>query len=325
MLQLSSITVPLDGSAFAEQALPLASRLARLSSATLRLALVHAPASTWDPGVEFSLFDPDIEVQVREREYSYLESTARKLSTGGELHVECALLNGSIAESLEDYVERTGTDLVVMTSHGRGGVGRMVLGNVADQLVHRLHVPVLVLRPEEKKQKGPTPEARRLLVPLDGSAVAASILDQAVTYARLTGSELLLVSVVQPVPVLLPPFLWPPERLTQSPEQRELEARRYLESVKHRLRAEGLTVQTRVTESSKVAREILRLAQKEECSLIAMATHGASGLDRMMLGSVADQVVRHAEIPVLLLRPVASDEPVEQHEHSCAIPAVVGP
>ena len=65
MLQLSSIAVPLDGSSFAEQALPLASRLARSSSATLRLALVHTPASTWDPGVEFSLFDPDVEVQVQ--------------------------------------------------------------------------------------------------------------------------------------------------------------------------------------------------------------------------------------------------------------------
>jgi nucleotide-binding universal stress UspA family protein len=73
-----------------------------------------------------------------------------------------------------------------------------------------------------------------------------------------------------------------------------------------------------------VAREILRLARQDECSLIAMATHGASGLDRMMLGSVADQVVRHAEVPVLLLRPVGARETIAQG-HSCAIPAVVGP
>jgi nucleotide-binding universal stress UspA family protein len=238
--------------------------------------------------------------------------------------VECALLSGSIAESLEDYVERTGTDLVVMTSHGRGGVGRMVLGNVADQLVHRLDVPVLILRPAEKTRRYPTPESRRILVALDGSAVAESILDQAATFARLTDSELLLVSVVQPIPILLPPFLWPPERLTQTPEARELETRRYLETVQERLRAEGLAVQCRVTESAKVAREILRLARQDECSLIAMATHGASGLDRMMLGSVADQVVRHAEVPVLLLRPVGARETIAQG-HSCAIPAVVGP
>jgi nucleotide-binding universal stress UspA family protein len=103
MLQLSSVTVPLDGSSFAEQAIPLAARLARSSSATLRLVLVHTPASTWDPGVAFSLFDPDVEVQVREREYAYIDAIARKLTAEGKLHVECALLSGSIAESLEDF------------------------------------------------------------------------------------------------------------------------------------------------------------------------------------------------------------------------------
>lgn len=323
MLQLSSITVPLDGSRFAEQALPLAADLARSSSATLRLALVHTPASTWDPGVTFSLFDPDVEVQVREREHAYLEAMAARLGRAGELHVECALLSGSVAESLEEYVIRTGTDLVVMTSHGRGGIGRMVLGNVADQLVHRLHVPVMILRPEEKKHKIAAPPARRIMVPLDGSDVAASILDQATTFARLTDSELVLVSILQPIPILIPPFLWPPERLTDSPEQRELTTRRYLEEVKQDLRGAGLEVTSLVRESSKVAREILRLATEQECSLIAMATHGASGLDRVMLGSVADQVVRHADIPVLLLRPVVVESPPAE-DSACQLPQMAG-
>jgi nucleotide-binding universal stress UspA family protein len=309
MLQFTSILVPLDGSSFAEQALPLARQLAAASSACLRLAYVHTPSASWDPGVEFSLFDPEIEKQVRERELSYLQSLARRLTNGGGLHVECALLNGSIAESLEEYVARTGTDLVIMTSHGRGGVGRMVLGNVADQLVHRLHVPVLVLRPEEKKRAPrPEPEHRRILVPLDGSGLAASILDEAITFARLTGSELLLLGVVQPPPVLVPPFVWEPEALLESPEHRELAVRRYLESIKARVRQEGITVQGRVHKARKVAREILNVARDEECSFIAMATHGASGPDRFILGSVADQVVRHADVPVLVLRPKVTEE-----------------
>ena len=323
MLKLSSITVPLDGSSFAEQALPLAADLARSSRATLRLALVHTAASTWDPGVTFSLFDPDVEVQVREREYAYLEALAARLGRAGELHVECALLSGSIAESLEEYVVRTGTDLVVMTSHGRGGIGRMVLGNVADQLVHRLHLPVMVLRPEEKKHQSTAAPARRIMVPLDGSEVAASILDQATTFARLMDSELVLVSILQPIPILIPPFLWPPEKLTESPEQRELTTRRYLDAVKRDLQAQGLKVISLVRESSKVAREILRLAAEQECGLIAMATHGASGLDRVMLGSVADQVMRHADIPVLLLRPLVVESPPAQ-ACSCQLPQMAG-
>lgn len=304
MLQFASILVPLDGSSFAEQALPLARQLAAASAASLRLAYVHTPSTSWDPGVEFSLFDPEVEKQVRERELSYLQALARRLTNGGGLHVECALLNGSIAESLEEYVARTGTDLVVMTSHGRGGVGRMVLGNVADQLVHKLHVPVLVLRPEEKKRaQRPEPEQSRILVPLDGSDLAASILDEAITFARVTGSELMLLGVVQPPPVLIPPFVWEPEALLVSPEQRELAVRRYLETVKARIRQEGITVQSRVHLARKVAREILNVARDEGCAFIALATHGASGPDRFILGSVADQVVRHADVPVLVLRP----------------------
>jgi nucleotide-binding universal stress UspA family protein len=301
MLQLSSILVPLDGSPFAEQALPLARELALASSARLRLVLVHSPATTWDPGVEFSLFDPEMERQVRERELGYLESVARRLRNGSGLHVDCALLNGTIAPSLEDYVERTGTDLVVMTSHGRGGLGRIVLGNVADQLVRRITVPVLVIRPEQSPSALPT--RRRILVPLDGSPLAESILDQAKAFARITNSELLLLMVVQPAPILLPPFVWPPEGLTQPPDSRLLAARRYLEDTKEQLRREGLAVQSRVRTARKVGREILQVANDEECTLIAMATHGSSGLDRAMIGSVADQVVRHATTPVLLLQP----------------------
>ena len=306
MLQLSSILVPLDGSSFAEQALPFARQLALASGASLRLAYAHTPATTGDPGVEFRLFDPK-EEQVRQNELAYLETMAKRLTNGGGLHVECALLKGTTAPALEDYVERTGTDLVVMTSHGRGGIGRLMLGNVADQLVRRLNVPVLVIRPGEKASPAES-QRRRILVPLDGSPLAESIMEEAKTFARITESELMLVMIVLPLPILLPPYAWPPETLTQSPEHRELAARQYLEAVMKQLKNEGLAVQSRVRTARKVTREILQVAKDEECNMVAMATHGSSGLDRMMLGSVADQVVRHADIPVLLLRPQLAEQ-----------------
>jgi nucleotide-binding universal stress UspA family protein len=322
MLPLSGITVPLDGSAFAEQAIPLAAQLAQASKACLRLAYVHTPAAAWDPGIEFSLFDPEMEQQVREREMAYLDRLAHALTAGGGLHVERALLNGTVASSLQDYVERTGTDLVVMTSHGRGGVSRVLLGNVADQLILRLRIPVLVVRPEEMKQapRGDY-DHHRILVPLDGSPLAASILEQAKAFARMTRSELLLLMVVQPVPVLLPPFIWPPEKLVEPVEQRELEARRYLETLKKELRAEGFAVQTRVHTARKVARQILHTARTEECWMIALATHGASGLDRVMLGSIADQVIRHADHPILVLRPELA-ETEEEDTNALAAAAI---
>lgn len=319
MQPLTAITVPLDGSSFAEQALPLAVELAKAARASLRLAYVHTPTAAWDPGVEFSLFDPELEQQVRERELAYLDRMAHQIAPDGGLRIEPVLLDGTIASALEEFIASSRTDLVVMTSHGRGGIGRLLLGNVADQLILRLRVPVLVVRPEEMKKARPVEYGRRrILVPLDGSHLSASIVEEAVAFARLTRSELMLAMVIQPIPVLIPPFLWPPERLVASPEERELEARRYLEAVKKELREEGLIVQSRVRSARKVAPEILRVAKDEECHMIALATHGASGLDRAMLGSIADQVVRHADIPVLVLRPEVATVPELEKESPAA-------
>lgn len=300
MQYLASILVPLDGSAFAERALPLATDLVRTWGSKLRLVSVHTPATTWNPGVEFPLVNPDLDQQLREQEQSYLEAVANRITAGGDLDVECMVLDGRVAEAIENHVQQTRTEMVVLTSHGRGGLGRIVLGNTADQLVRRLEVPVLVVRAGQDAQQGP----HRMLVPLDGSALSDSIVEQAKTIARATRSELMLAMILQPVPVLLPPFVWPPEKLTEIPEVRERAGRMYLELWAQELRSEGLEVQVRVRTATRVAKEILQLAVDEECSMIAMATHGAGGLDRVMLGSVTDQVLRHAQIPVLVLRPV---------------------
>jgi nucleotide-binding universal stress UspA family protein len=297
---LTSILVSLDGSAYAEQALPLATGLVRMWGSRLRLVSVHTPATTWNAGGEFPLVDHDLDQQLREQEQSYLTEVAARITADGDLDIECTVLDGRVAEAIVNFVQQTRTDMVVLTSHGRGGLGRIVLGNTADQLVRRLEVPVLVVRAGQDAQQGP----HRILVPLDGSALSDSIMEQAKTVARVTRSELLLAMILQPLPILLPPFLWPPEKLTEPRELRERAGRTYLELWKKQLAGEGFAVQSRVRTARKVAKEILQLVKDEECGMIAMATHGASGLDRVMLGSVTDQVLRHAQVPVLVLRPV---------------------
>jgi nucleotide-binding universal stress UspA family protein len=208
--------------------------------------------------------------------------------------------------------EALGVDLVVLTTHGRGPLGRFWLGSVADALVRRLPVPALLVRPQEG---APAAEAvRHILVPLDGSPLAEQILEPAAALAELTGAAVTLLRVVGPVP---PPGAEVPDGLIEEAVQQLLEktaelqervnagASQGLETAAARLRERGLVVQTRVAVADAPAPAILDAAREVGADLIALATHGRRGLKRLLLGSVADKVVRGGTLPVLLLRPRA--------------------
>ena len=135
------------------------------------------------------------------------------------LTVTCKLLDGPPAQTLADHVRENGIDLVIMTTHGRGGLSRFWLGSVADRLVHHLAIPVLVIRPSESARR--IAGISRILVPLDGSALAESILDPLRTLAGVTGAELVLAAAVEPVPTLLPTFPYPVEVEPGNMDERE--------------------------------------------------------------------------------------------------------
>jgi nucleotide-binding universal stress UspA family protein len=147
---------------------------------------------------------------------------------------------------------------------------------------------------------------RRILVPLDGSGLAESVLDEVRTLALAARPKVFLTTVVQTMLPSIMPWAGPTELYLESSEQREQLARKYLDDVRAQLAAEGFQVDARIASGSKVAREILRVAELERCDLVAIATHGAGGLDRVMFGSVTDQVVRHSHVPVLVIRPAMS-------------------
>jgi nucleotide-binding universal stress UspA family protein len=147
------------------------------------------------------------------------------------------------------------------------------------------------------------PGIRRILVPLDGSRLSASILDQARTVALTNTAELVLAMIVEPLPTMVPPVPYPLGVPPVSEEARMLEDQRYLDAVRVRLEDEGLQVETRVLVGRNVAKQITEVAVRERCDLITMATHGAGGLDRLLMGSVTDRVIRRSSVPVLVLRP----------------------
>jgi nucleotide-binding universal stress UspA family protein len=292
-----TILVPLDGTPFAEQALPWALRLARLAGATLDLARGHVLYALTQSAAAWAPFDPVAEADCKQEERAYLDAVARRLIGAAPLSVRRTLVEGYEVEGIRDHALGGGADLVVMATHGRGPLVRFFLGSVADVLVRETSVPVLLVRP-----RGPAPEllpgpvAANVLVPLDGSQLAEQALGPAADLARLLLVPCTLLRVLGPFGVTAGPA---------SPEVRTAAALAYLETVADRLCGQGLPVETRVAVAAQPARAILHEAQSQAGTVIALATHGRGGLTRVMLGSVADKVLRTAAGPVLVYRPPA--------------------
>jgi nucleotide-binding universal stress UspA family protein len=154
-----TVVVPLDGSAFGEFALPLAMSIARRAGATLRLVRVAPTLGDvyfWAP-LPGSAIEAELRDHIRTDAMNYLESVGKRLADAGAGTVSCAVLEGEVVDSIQANIAKNGGDLLVMTSHGRGPLGRIWLGSVADELIRSLKVPVLLVRPEEGRE---TPDLR---------------------------------------------------------------------------------------------------------------------------------------------------------------------
>jgi nucleotide-binding universal stress UspA family protein len=309
---IHSILVPLDGSTFGEHALPLAVSLARRAGAVLHLVHVHhvVPPETI-AGV--AVMDA-IDLHLRQDEQAYLADVSRRLGETGPIQLKTALIDGSVASALGEYASRVNAAVVVMSTHGRGALGRFWLGSVTDELVRDMHRPVLLVRPHEGK-----PDLRRnlemknIVLPLDGTPLAEKIIEPALSLGKLFEAVFTLVRVIQPV--LRPSYLpdgWSVSGLTHSvleevqqlQQEQQDEAQAYLDRVAAKLTGQGFQVHTRVAIDEQPAVGILLEAQVRHADLIALETHGRRGLSRLILGSVADKIVRGGVVPVLLHRPV---------------------
>jgi nucleotide-binding universal stress UspA family protein len=294
--------VPLDGSPFAEHALPLALGIARKTGARLLLAQVHWP-EVFERLV--SLY-PAGNPSAGASEQAYLRNTRERLAAVAAVAVETALLEGQVAGALHEEAVRCEADLVVMATHGHGPLSRLWLGSVADELLRRLPMPLLLVRPgAEPADLKQEPLFRRILVPLDGSARAEKVLEPATTLGALGGAEYVLARVIAPVPVVgldlagyAPGGLELPEI-----ERRQAEAHAYLDRIAGRLRGRSLSVRTSVLVRKHAATGILEAAEAHGADLVALATRGHGGFKRLLLGSVADKVIRGAATPVLAWRP----------------------
>jgi nucleotide-binding universal stress UspA family protein len=298
-----SLLVPLDGSAFAEQAIPLAAELAARSSAVLHIVMVHhSTALVPGPG-EPVVFHPAADDATSQQEQKYLADVSARLA--GTVRVVTRLLDGPVAESIANYARAGAIDLVVLTTHGRGLLSRFWIGSVADRLVRQLEQPMLLVRPQASRGVPSAAMLRRVLIPLDGSPLAASVLGPAIHFGELLGAQFTLFrAVVLPPPVWLPfPGVAIPPQATSAPTAAQLEATRYLDDIAHGLRLRGLEVQAAVEVTDDPVAAIAAHAERHAADLIALATHGYGGATRFLLGSVADKLLRTATVPLLVWRP----------------------
>lgn len=304
---METILVPLDGSPFGEQALPAALALARRRPTRIALAHVHHLIIPTVAAAEAPMFDPTPDELLRQQEAAYLEEVSRRLGAIWDGPITRTLLEVPVADSLAYHAERIGASLIVLCTHGRGGVARAWLGSVADRLIRQSPVPTLVVRPgPDALDLTHEPSMRHILIPLDGSPLAEQAIDLATGIGRLTQAHYTLVQIVEPV---LRSFLISGPEPTVDVEAEAAawrQASEYLDSVAGRMRAQQLTVWSEVRIGSP-ASTILEAAAVHGADLIAMTTHGRGGVARLLMGSVADKVLRGAAVPMVISRPQESD------------------
>jgi len=290
---LERILIPLDGSPRAEQILSQVARVLRREDSDVLLLRVADSSSNAPEEAE-----------------KYIQDLERRLSDRGA-KVRGRVVEGSVASAILDVARQEGSTMIAMTTHGRSGLARWAIGSVAEKVARASEVPVLLVRsfpenPVGKFQPDPARELpfRRILVPVDGSLISMAAVEAAGEFARLIESEVLVLHVWPPT--LAPLYVAPgvPVYRTDpgalfpipSPENDQMTA-----PAAERFRQAGLRV-TRMTASGDPAAEILDQAQAKGADLVALGTHGRSGVSRWVLGSVAERVLRHSATPVLLVR-----------------------
>jgi nucleotide-binding universal stress UspA family protein len=310
-----TILLPLDGSLFSEHALPLALETARRANAVLHIVHVYEPDEVWRDYEDYTPFrfegEPEYDKVYEDKERGLVQrylAWAARLATDRGVRVETALLDmmdGDVAGAIQRYAAQARADLIAMATHGRGGLARAWLGSVADAVVREGGLPVLLVRPSGDTRPDPyaAPTFAHVLVPLDESAEAEEVLGPATALGRLWDARYTLVTVV-PLPLAMG-TVSPAPVLDERGEIARVggAAQVYLESVADRLRLDGLQVDTRLILDAHAADAITFEASQLEADLIALATHGRSGLTRLVMGSVAAEVVRTARTPVLVYRP----------------------
>lgn len=298
-----TILVPLDGSPFAEHAIGMASCVARASGARVELVRVHRTYA-FDLGD-----DSHWDEMTRRDEAEYLARTAASAAVRGDTRVDTAVLDGPIAVAICEHAQELPAPIIILSTHGRTGFSRAWLGSVADAVVRHAVSPLLLLRSAEDGAPARDDVAiREVIVALDGSGFSEQILPHALSLAECARARLLLLRIVEPVTVPVaeyaPSFAAAAQAMSETTQVLVSRAEEYVSGVAARARHDHpeLDIRADVRVSGSAAKAIIEVAAERHADVVALATHGR-GMSRLLLGSVADKVLRGGPGAVLLVRP----------------------
>jgi nucleotide-binding universal stress UspA family protein len=301
---LRTILVPLDGSALAERALPIALDIARRAGGAVHLIRAHVPLAIVGATAE-GVFTQDMlaaDDALRTRATAYVDDKAAALAEEWGIRVVPHTEDGNASNVIAEVADEILADLIVMTTHGHGGFAPDWLGSVADAVIRHSHRAVLAL-PENDEHKGEAFAPRSIMVPLDGSERAAAIMPAARDLALVYGADLDLVRVVAPyVPMDVVTTLTADRPDPYGIDAEAARAKQELDGIVATLAAEGIKASATVRNELSPTRVLIDHVAEKDPDCIAVATQGR-GISRVFLGSVADKLIRTARRPVLVLRP----------------------
>jgi len=295
--------VPLDGSALAQAILPYVMVVAKGFNS--RVILFHVAETALDhQAPEQKAHADETTERIRPLAENYLAGVADELRAEG-IDVETKVVGGRAVAQIVEHAEREDVGLIAMSTHGRSGLARLVMGSGIDKILSACEQPVLLVRPRDEGASGEAAgRLSKIIVPLDGSDAAEEALPFVEELSKALGLEVILIQVIGVETTVhfgpMAPDGWPVP--TDVLQRLDVVASGYLKGLATDLKARGLTVQWEVLRGSPGSR-IVEFAKETAYSLVVMTSHGRSGFRRWVMGSVADEVVRHTGEPVLVTRP----------------------
>jgi len=303
------VLVPLDGSRVAERVLPFIKKLA--GPLDMEITLIEVVSLTPEEVLGIApRFVLETAESKRPEVQQYLETWAKELEACG-IRTSTHVAIGEAAAEIVAAAQRTGADLIAMTTHGRGGLARLLFGSVAEAVLRAAPVPVFLLKMGATTSAAapePPPELGRILFATDFSDVAEGAWLTARSLAAVFEAELIVEHAIPPLPMHGDA---PPEIISRYWAEARVEAERGLARLG--VEAGRLKLRTRL-EEGRIADRILRAAAEERADLIVMGTAGRTGVRRVLLGSVAAEVVRLAQCPVVIVGPARQKEEESEPE-----------
>jgi len=287
------ILVPLDGSKLARQVFPCVVEMSRaFGSEAVLVGVCDSEESEEGQAC---------------RNYIHNEAERlKKIMKTSAAGVKTVILGGKPAEEIIKYAEKSNIDIIIISSHGRSGIKPWSLGSTVHKVVHRVHAPLIIIRAEEKPEE--SDETRlfsRILVPLDGSDRSARIVPYVTALAKKLKVEIILFHVVElGKHVHTIGGLEYVRYNDQDIDKEKEEAQSYLDGIASNISGSKSTVtcEIRVGDS---AEEIIKLAAEKDCSLIAMSSHGFSGIEAWAYGSVTRKILHSVNRSIMFVPPPA--------------------